>query len=78
MNCHITIQIKALFLTGEKYTAKQFNAACGFNDSRKAISALSANGMNIQDIRMNDRCKLYWLVQDDSQLSLFGKGDCNG
>ena len=77
MSTIIAAKIRALFLTGGKYTAKQINPACGFNDSRKAISVLRSSGMNIQDMRMDDRCKLYWLVQDDSQLSLFGNGGYN-
>ena len=63
-------KIRALFLTGGKYTAKQLNALCGFNDSRKAISVLRADGMNIQDIRLQNGCKLYWYVRDVNQLSL--------
>ena len=78
MNTVITAKIRALFLAGGKYTAKQLNAMYGFNDSRKAISMLRANGMKIQDIRMNDGCKQYWFVRDERQLSLFGKGGYNG
>lgn len=66
----LTAKIRALFLTGGKYTAKQLNALCGFNDSRKAISVLRANGMNIQDIRLQNGCKLYWYVRDVNQLTL--------
>lgn len=63
-------KIRALFLTGGKYTAKQLNALCGFNDSRKAISVLRADGMNIRDIRLQNGCKLYWYVRDVNQLTL--------
>jgi len=71
MNSTIIIaRIKALFLSGNKYTAKQLNALCGFNDSRKAISVLRSSGMNIQDIRLDNHCKLYWYVQDLVQTSI--------
>lgn len=75
MKTNITAKIKALFLAGGKYTARQLNALCSFNDSRKAISVLRANGMNIQDMRMNNGCKQYWFVRDERQLSLFQKED---
>lgn len=78
MSTVIATKIKALFLTGERYSAKQLNAVCGFNDARKAISVLRANGMQILDIRMGDRSKQYWLVKDEQQLSLFGKESNNG
>ena len=64
-------KIRALFLTGGKYTAKQLNAVCGFNDSRKAISVLRSTGMKIQDVRMEGRCKMYWYQSDENQLTLF-------
>ena len=63
-------KIRALFLTGERYSAKQLNALCSFNDSRKAISVLRADGMNIRDIRLQNGCKLYWYVRDVNQLTL--------
>ena len=69
-NTIIISRIRALFLTGKKYTAKELNAVCGFNDSRKAISLLRANGMNIQDVRLENHCNLYWYVQDVNQLKL--------
>jgi hypothetical protein len=70
-NTEIITKIRALFLTGKKYTAKELNDLCGFNDSRKAISVLRSTGMNIQDVRLENRCKLYWYVSDINQLSLF-------
>lgn len=73
-NTVIIAKIKALFLSGNKYTAKQLNSMLGFNDSRKAISVLRQDGMNIQDVRTQNRCKLYWYVENSNQLSLFGKG----
>ena len=78
-NPRIIAKIRALLIAGQKYTAKQLNAVCGFNDSRKVISVLRAKGMKIQDVRLENRCKLYWYVPDnDSQLSLFEKGAENG
>jgi len=72
MNNNIIIaKIKALFLTGSKYTAKELNSILGFNDSRKAISVLRSTGMNIKDIRLENRCKLYWFESENNQLSLF-------
>ena len=77
-NARIIAKIRALFIAGQKYTAKQLNAVCGFNDSRKVISVLRAKGMKIQDVRLQNRCKLYWYVPDnDNQLSLFEKGGNN-
>lgn len=76
-NARLVAKIRALFLTGQKYTAKKLNAVCGFNDSRKVISVLRAKGMKIQDVRLENRCKLYWYVSNDSQLSLFEKGGIN-
>lgn len=70
-NTVIIAKIRALFLTGKKYTAKELNALCSFNDSRKAISVLRSTGMNIQDIRLENQCKLYWYVSDINQLKLF-------
>ena len=69
-NTIIIAKIRALFLTGNKYTAKQLNAVCGTNDSRKAISLLRQSGMKIQDIRQVNRCRLYWLEADNNQLKL--------
>ncbi len=71
MNTAIIAKIRGLFNSGNKYTAKQLNALIGFNDSRKAISVLRANGMNIQDVRLENQCKLYWYVSNDKQLKLF-------
>ncbi len=75
-NTIIIAKIRALFLSGRKYTAKELNSLVGFNDSRKAISVLRAQGMDIKDLRLENRCKLYWLVQDKLQLNLW-EGCCN-
>lgn len=68
-------QVRRLFLSGAKYTAKQINHIIGFNDARKVISVLrTKERWNIQDYRLSDGSKVYWLVQDDKQLSLFSTG----
>lgn len=65
-------QVRRLFLTGNKYTAKELNNLVGFNDARKVISTLRNNeGWDIRDVRLDNGCKLYWLEHDDRQLSLF-------
>ena len=69
MNTLIISSVRKLFLSGEKLTAKEINKRIGFNDARKIISTLRAKGMNIQDIRLPNNCKLYWLANTDTQLS---------
>ena len=73
-NTAIIAKIRGLFNSGNKYTAKQINALIGFNDSRKVISVLRQEGMDIRDIRTQNRTKIYWYEPDINQLSLFGKG----
>ena len=58
--------VRALFLSGRKLTAKEINLVTGGNDARKVISDLRKEGLNVQDIRQSDRCKLYWLAQSNS------------
>ena len=70
-NTAIIAKIRGLFNSGNKYTAKQLNALIGFNDSRKVISVLRSEGMDIKDIRLENQCKLYWLEADKNQLKLF-------
>jgi len=71
----IRATIKALFSSGQKLTAKEINSITGSNDARKQISDLRREGWAITDLVQPDRCKLYWLIPDDKQLSLFeGKG----
>ena len=74
-SCRNIQQVRRLFLSGKKYTAKQLNSIVGFNDARKVISVLrNKEHWNIQDFRLADGSKVYWLAQDENQLSLFGKG----
>ena len=66
--------IKALLLRGGRFTAKQLNELSGGNDARKTISVLRRAGMSIQDMRLPDGCKLYWLnMRDFRQLSFCGR-----
>lgn len=69
----IKATVKALFLQGQKLTAKEINSITGSNDARKVISVLRSQGMNITDLVLPGGCKMYWLVPDDRQLSLFGE-----
>ena len=57
--------VKALFRSGRKLTAKEINLVTGGNDARKVISDLRREGLNIQDIRQSNRCKLYWLAHEN-------------
>lgn len=69
----IIITIRGLFLSGRKFTAKEINEITGSNDARKVISTLRRDRWRIVDVLQPDRCKLYWLEQDDKQLDLFGE-----
>lgn len=65
-------RVRRLFRSGYQLTALQINELCGTNDARKIISDLRhKEGWNIQDMRLPNQCKLYWLVDDVKQLSLF-------
>ncbi len=68
-------QVRLLFLSGNKYTAKEINAVVGFNDARKVISDLRhKEGMRIKDVRLDNHCKLYWLEPDDQPTLFDQKG----
>jgi hypothetical protein len=69
----IKATVRALFSSGRKLTAKEINECTGTNDARKVISDLRVEGWAITDMVLPSRCKLYWLVSDDRQLSLFEK-----
>jgi hypothetical protein len=72
----ISSAVKSLFISGRKLTAKEINKIVGTNDARKVISTLRSEGMNIQDVRLENRCKLYWYEADQSQTSIqFEGGD---
>ncbi len=75
-NYHPKRQIRLLFLSGEKYTARQINALANCNDARKCISELRAEGMNIQDAWVGKpRHKLYWKASADKPKSPTTNGD---
>ena len=77
-NTCIYRRVRVLFLSGGKYTAAEINDLIGFNDARKVISDLRhKEGWDIQDIRLEDGRKLYWL-DSSKQLSLFGEDNENG
>lgn len=67
----IRATVKALFLQGQKLTAREINIVTGSNDARKVISDLRRQGMNIVDLVLPGGCKRYWCDGDDRQLSLF-------
>ena len=62
-------QVRAIFLSGRKVTAKDINAETNSNDARRVISTLRNNeGWNIKDVRLDDNRKLYWLESDKRQM----------
>ena len=62
-------QVRAIFLSGRKETAKDINAETNSNDARRVISTLRNNeGWNIKDVRLDDNRKLYWLESDKRQM----------
>jgi len=69
-NSRIKATVAALFSAGYKMTAKEINQHTESNDARKVISDLRSQGMNIVDMVLPNRCKLYWLVIESRQYSL--------
>ncbi|MCE9103083.1 AbrB family transcriptional regulator [Bacteroides thetaiotaomicron] len=68
-------QVRAIFLSGRKVTAKEINAETNSNDARRVISTLrNDEGWKIADYRLPDRTKLYWLEQDKRQASIDWEG----
>ena len=64
-------QVRSIFLSGRKVTAKEINAATNSNDARRVISTLrNDEGWDIKDVRLDDRRKLYWLEPDKRQMSI--------
>lgn len=61
--------VKSLFESGRKLTAREINRITQSNDARKVISTLRSEGWNIQDVRLPDNRKLYWLSNPVKQLS---------
>lgn len=71
-------QVRSIFLSGRKVTAKEINAETNSNDARRVISTLrNDEGWNIKDIRLDDRRKLYWLEPDKRQMSIDWEGGNN-
>lgn len=68
-------QVRSIFLSGRKVTAKEINAETNSNDARRVISTLrNDEGWNIKDVRLDDRRKLYWLEPDKRQMSIDWEG----
>lgn len=69
-------QVRSIFLSGRKVTAKEINAETHSNDARRIIISTLRNveGWKISDCRLPDRTKLYWLEQDKRQMSIDWKG----
>ena len=64
-------QVRAIFLSDRKVTAKEINAETNSNDARRVISTLrNDEGWDIKDVRLDDRRKLYWLEPDKRQMSI--------
>ena len=68
-------QVRSIFLSGRKITAKEINAETNSNDARRVISTLrNDEGWDIKDVRLDDRRKLYWLEPDKRQMYIDWKG----
>ena len=64
-------QVRSIFLSGRKVTAREINAETNSNDARRVISTLrNDEGWDIKDVRLDDRRKLYWLEPDKRQMSI--------
>lgn len=67
-------QVRSIFLSGRKVTAKEINAETNSNDARRVISTLRKEGWDIKDVRLDDNRKLYWLEPDKRQMSIGWEG----
>ena len=71
-------QVRSIFLSGRKVTAKEINAETNSNDARRVISTLrNDEGWDIKDVRLDDRRKLYWLEPVTRQMSIDWEGGIN-
>lgn len=71
-------QVRAIFLSGRKVTAKEINAETDSNDARRVISTLrNKEGWDIKDMRLEDGKKLYWLEPDKRQMTIDWEGGSN-
>jgi hypothetical protein len=64
--------LRKILREGGHFTAVELNALTGQNDSRKRLSEMRREGMNIASVWL-DGHKIYWLVPDD-QPTLFSQG----
>jgi|GEM_PF-2110864 len=60
-NFSTTCKVLEIFKSGQKVTAVALNRTIGFNDSRKVISDLRAMHYPIEDYRLPDARKVYFL-----------------
>lgn len=68
-------QVRSIFLSGRKVTAKEINFETNSNDARRVISTLRKDeGWSIKDIRLDDGRKLYCLEPDKRQTSIDWEG----
>ena len=68
-------QVRSIFLSGRKVTAKEINAETNSNDARRVISTLrNDEGWDIKDVRLDDRRKLYWLEPDKRKMPIGWEG----
>lgn len=71
-------QVRAIFLSGRKVTAKEINAETDSNDARRVISTLrNKEDWDIKDMRLEDGKKLYWLEPDKRQMTIDWEGGSN-
>ena len=64
-------QVRSIFLSGRKVTAREITAETNSNDARRVLSTLRNDEVwNIKDVRLDDRRKLYWLEPDKRQMSI--------
>ena len=70
-------QVRSIFLSGRKVTAKEINAETNSNDARRVIATLRKEGWDIKDVRLDDNRKLYWLEPDKRQMSIDWEGGIN-
>lgn len=62
-------EIRSLFFSGRKFTAKELNQLTLSNDARKCISDLrTKENLNIVDQRIEHGNKVYWLDEKNYQI----------
>jgi hypothetical protein len=68
-----TYQVLEILKSGQKVTAVALNKTLGFNNGRKAISLLRGQDYPINDFRLPDRRKVYYLPVDWKRIMIEGK-----